>query len=330
MVSAEKSMREYLIEEYGQSLAEAEDTAKAMETPVDIAKREKEEELFSDAEELLRLNILNDEYSKDYIELGNRISAKTAEIEKLYGIEINEYSLQAIRAASERIKGQYGEELLKDEREFSSKMDAIAEETELKSSEMAKECKESLLKLEAQIKELQESSTREFEREQKEYDYNLKRERKNAMEKRASEVREREQQLKCMELDAKEQKTTNLKRLSEINAMKAEVEGIPEQLDKAGEDGALEREKELNREHQFKTELEKKTQEHKVNELQEEYDRLLQKYEALKAETTEISRRLEQCNLESRKLTGETVRYIGGINILNSDTHTHGENTIKK
>ncbi len=330
MVSTEKSTREYLVEEYQLSLVEAEDTAKVMETPVDIAKREKEEELFADAEELLKLNILNDEYSKDYIELGNKISVKTTEIEKLYDIEINEYSLRAIRAASERIKRIYDEELLKDEREFSSKMDAIAVETELKTAEMAEEYKKSLLNLETQIKELQESSAREFEREQKEYDYNLKRERKSAMEKRASEVREREQQLKCMELDAKEQKTASLKRLSEINAMRAAVDGIPEQLEKAGADGALEREKELNKEHQFKTELEKKTQEHKINELQEEYDRLLHKYEALKAETTEISKRLEQCNLESRKLTGETVRYIGGINILNSDAHTHGENTIKK
>ena len=116
MVSTEKSTREYLVEEYQLSLVEAEDTAKAMETPVDIAKREKEEELFADAEELLKLNILNDEYSKDYIELGNKISVKTTEIEKLYDIEINEYSLRAIRAASERIKKVYDEELLKEER----------------------------------------------------------------------------------------------------------------------------------------------------------------------------------------------------------------------
>ena len=78
------------------------------------------------------------------------------------------------------------------------------------------------------------------------------------------------------------------------------------------------------------TELEKKSQEHKILALQNEYDRLLQKYERLSEETAELSNRLAQCNMESRKLTSDTVRYIGGINILHSDRRSNADAALKK
>ncbi|MBQ9438770.1 MAG: hypothetical protein IJU50_10625, partial [Lachnospiraceae bacterium] len=91
-----------------------------------------------------------------------------------------------------------------------------------------------------------------------------------------------------------------------------------------------EREKLLNKANKYQTELDNKTEELKISSLQTDYDRLLKKYEVLEQDTAELSKRLEQCNMESRKLTSDTVRYIGGINILHSDRRSNADAALKK
>ena len=57
---------------------------------------------------------------------------------------------------------------------------------------------------------------------------------------------------------------------------------------------------------------------------------LMKKHTELSDEISDLSSRLDQCNAESRRLTGDTVRYVGGINILNSDARPHGESPEKQ
>ena len=104
--------------------------------------------------------------------------------------------------------------------------------------------------------------------------------------------------------------------------MQEEVEAIPLKIEAAQREGAAEKARLLNKAYQYEAELENKNGELKRASLETEYEHLLKKYEAVKGETAELSKRLEQCNMESRKLTSDTVRFIGGINILNADNRT--------
>ena len=183
--------------------------------------------------------------------------------------------------------------------------------------------------IEEELRLLREKSDKDFEREQLEFDYNLKRERKTMQEKRNEVITEREDALKQREAEARDQKEACEKRLNEIEALEEEVADIPARIEAAKQEGAAEKEKLLNKEFKYRTELENKTEELKISALQGEYDRISEKLAALKEETANLSKRLDQCNMESRKLTSDTVRFIGGINILNSDTHPYAEANVK-
>ncbi|MDE6730252.1 MAG: hypothetical protein K2J71_05700, partial [Oscillospiraceae bacterium] len=82
-------------------------------------------------------------------------------------------------------------------------------------------------------------------------------------------------------------------------------------------------EKELNKDYGYHKMLDEKDNQNKIQELQAELDRFEQKYNALLAEKNELSEKLDQCNAESRRLTSDTVKSIGGINILNADNHPY-------
>ena len=127
------------------------------------------------------------------------------------------------------------------------------------------------------------------------------------------------------EKETKERKEECEKRLEEIELLEEKVEDIPAKVEEAGKEGAREREFLINKANKYQTELSNKTEELRIGSLQTEYDRLLKKYEALEQDAANLSKRLDQCNMESRKLTSDTVRFIGGINILNPDTHQFNE-----
>ncbi len=329
MFEQEKSTRDLLAELYLASLGEIEERIRLMETPAELLKKEEKSRLFKDAKELIGLKILNEDITKEYLGLEESIAEKSAEIKKLYGIEPTENSLSAIRTAFENINKQLEEELIENEAEFKALLEKLKEEAMDKREDVQSKAEEKIGELDEKLKELTEKSKVELEREASEFDYNLRRERKAAKEKREQLVSERKAALKLKEQEARERKEALEARLGEIEALQEEVMGIPDKIEAARKDGAAEREKRLNREHRYREELDNKTEELRMDALQTEYDRLLNKYEALKAETEELSKRLDQCNMESRKLTSDTVRFIGGINILNPDTRQYSDTAPK-
>ena len=325
MFEEEKTTREYLEEAYTTSLKEIEDHIRSMETPADILAKEEKEKLFEKAQELIGLKILNENITKEYLDLEKSIAESSEKIKKLYGISVTENSLSAVRSAFDRINEQIAQELAKNEDDFNKELERIEAEADEKIKGIEEKAEAIIMGLKAELQTVKDKFEVEYEREGAEFEYNLKRERKSAQEKRDEEVSERKAALKLREQETKERKEECEKRLEEIELLEEKVEDIPAKVEEAGKEGAREREFLINKANKYQTELSNKTEELRIGSLQTEYDRLLKKYEALEQDAANLSKRLDQCNMESRKLTSDTVRFIGGINILNPDTHQFNE-----
>ena len=320
----DKSSLDYLKEAYAQALEALQTQAKLTDTPAAAALREARTQTLRLASELLALDILNEEISGEYEALSQRITAKRSELERLYGIAATASSAQAVRDAHAALLIRFQAEFQAGEEGFSGECEALTQQTQAQIDEQTAIAEVKLAELERQTNDLRTGWKQESDREKAEYDYQLKRSRKQAQEERARTVAARAEALAQREQTAQAELDARQARLQTLDAMQAQVDGIPAQLEKAAAAGASQRAKELEREYGHQNALAKKDQEHRLRALNEELERLKEKYAAVVAEKAALAQRLDQVNAESRKLTSDTVRSIGGINILNSDGHAAG------
>ena len=317
---------EYLAKLYADSFEKCVSADKLMETPTDIAKAERKKETARKAEELLKLDILNKESVFEYYYLEEEIRSKTELISKLYGIEADPGSYRALCEARGEYETEYEQAVSEEAANASNAREKILTEYKSQVDETNEAAKKEVLRLEEEIKELQDESDREFEREAAEYEYNLARARKSARDKRAALVADREGELHSRELAAEQEKEECIERIAGIDKMQDEADSIPELLEKARANGAEEEQHILEKSFAYARELDEADQKHRIHAIQTEYDSLKIKYDLLCEEIQDINTRLEQCNAESRKLTSDTVRSIGGINILNSERMLRNDN----
>ena len=318
-----RSAKDYISESYAQELKAIQAKAKLLETPASITEREKIENIFALAEAVLKRDILSEEVTSEYAELLSTIKAKKEELKKLYGIEADADGLQAVRNAQKAVADQFAQELDQSEKEFQDALklakDEAQETLDTKTQENTEQVKEIKQKITETIKTYQQESKREKE----EFDYSLKRARKQEKEEREKAVAERQNALQLKEQEANEAKQTCLDKLAEIDEMKAKVDNIPAELEKAKAEGAAAKEKEVNKDYGYHKWMADKENQTRINELKDEFDALQAKYQILCKEKDTLSAKLDKCNAESRQLTSDTVRSIGGINILNADNHPY-------
>jgi hypothetical protein len=316
-----KSAKEYISEAYTKELTLIQEKARLLETPASIIEKEKTEKTFQMVEALLGREILSEDVTSEYSELLTAIEAKKEELKKLYGIEVSEGALQAVKNAQKSVSEQFTEELQQKEKDFQEELqkaeDKVQEEIDTKTAETD----EKVEAIKKEAKETRAAAEQEAKREKEQYDYDLKRARKQADEERAKVVAEREKALQEKEQAAQEAKQACLDKLAEIEALSVKVEGIPAELESAKAEGAAAKEKELKKDYGYHKWMADKENDTKISELKDELVALQKKYQELCKEKEALSAKLDKVNAESRQLTSDTVKSIGGINILNSDTY---------
>ena len=90
------STREQIAAAYRIAVEEIEEKARLMETPTILAERANQVKKAESVEELLKLSILNEDVTREYMELGQQINERKAGLEKLYGIALSEHSVEAV------------------------------------------------------------------------------------------------------------------------------------------------------------------------------------------------------------------------------------------
>ena len=319
----EKSNRDFITEAYEAAQKEFLEAEKLMETPEDLVRKEQENLELQEAEELLELNILDETVTTRYRMLESEIIGKKELLNKLYGVKVQSESIRIFQKAREELSVSLQEIRDSIEAKHRETMEQREADEAKKEEELLRETENRLGELETEYKELKAASEQEFHREQAEYDYRLKRERKSSKENREAETVKREEALRQQEKEAEDRKKGVETRLAEIAELQKTVEEMPSQIEAARQSGMKKAEALLNKNFEYEQALEEKDQGHRIEALKLQYERLQEKFKNLQEEKAEISRRLEKCNAESRSLTSDTVRSIGGINILNAEARVH-------
>ncbi|MDE5753347.1 MAG: hypothetical protein K2H89_02195 [Oscillospiraceae bacterium] len=319
----------YLSEAYLAQVEIIQAKKKMLETPESIMQEEQTARTLALAEKVVARGILNAETTEQYFEVMRKIEEKKQDVKKFYGIDVDADSLAAIRNAHQVLSQEFFDELADEDSAFQEKLEKDKQDTQDKLVQSEQEIDEKVFEIQQKKKAVEKEYQQSAARENEQYTYDLKRARKQEKEEREKTLAERELALKEKETDANEAKQNCLDKMSEISAMEAKVESIPSLIEQAKQESATAKEKELNKEYGYHKMLEEKDNQNKIQELQAELDRLEQKYDALLAEKEELSEKLDKCNAESRQLTSDTVKSIGGINILNADNHPYN-NTGKK
>ncbi|MBR4319119.1 MAG: hypothetical protein IKI37_07980 [Oscillospiraceae bacterium] len=318
-----RSAKDYISESYAEELKAIHAKARLLETPASITEREKIENTFALAEAVMKRDILSQEVTEEYTELLRLIKAKKEELKKLYGIDADTDGLQAVKNAQKSVSDQFAQELAQKETAFQDEMKQFHDEAQKNLDAKKTETETKLQELSQKTAELLKSYQQESKREKEEFDYNLKRARKQEKEERAKVIADREKALQLREQEANTRKQECLDKLNEIQDMKQKVENIPAELETAKAEGAASKEKEVNKDYGYHKWMADKENQTRINELQDEFNALQKKYQALCQEKDVLSEKLDKCNAESRQLTSDTVRSIGGINILNTDNHPY-------
>lgn len=325
-----KKATDYISEAYEPALKAIQAKAKQMENPSDIIAKEKVDNTIRLADDVINMNILNSETTSEYTELNERIQAKKDEIAKIYGIEIFPESLQAIKNAYIALANDFTEYLDNRTTEFDQQQQQELEDVQAKIKEETDANTVQVNAIYEEISNKVANNKQETQREQAEYAYNLKRSRKQAQEERAKLVEDREKAIQLEEQAVQERKQACLDRLQEIAELQAKVDNIPNLIDQATLEGATQKEKELGKDYGYKSAIAKKDFDNEIASLQNDYDRLQQKYDQVRQEKQVLSNRLDKCYAESRQLATDTVKSTGGINILNSDNRQYNPNGNKK
>ena len=324
-----KDATTYLAEVYLTQMETIQAKAKMLETPESIIQEEQTARTLALAEKVVARGILNAETTDQYFEVMRKIEEKKQDVKKFYGIDVDADSLAAIRNAHQVLSQEFFDELADEDNAFQEKLEKDKQDTQDKLVQSEQEIDEKISEIQQKKKELEQEYRQSATRENEQYTYDLKRARKQEKEEREKVLAEREAALKEKETDANKARQECFEKLDEIAAMESQVERIPALLEQAKQEAAAAKEKELNKDYGYHKMLEEKDNQNKIQELRAELDRLEQKYNALLAEKEVLSEKLDKCNAESRQLTSDTVKSIGGINILNADNHPYN-NTGKK
>lgn len=329
ILNKNKDATAYLSEAYLVELKSIQAKAKMLETPESLIQKEQTAKTLELADKVVARGILNAETTEQYFAVLKKIDEKKQDIQKFYGIEVVTDGLAAIRNAHEKLSEQFNDELTEEDSEFQEKLEKEKQDAQDQLAQSEQETDEKVAAIQQKKQELEKEYRQSAARENEQYTYDLKRARKQETEERKKAISERELAMQEKENEASDAKQQCLDKLHEIAEMEIQVENIPALIEKAKQESATAKEKELNKDYGYHKMLEEKDNQNKINELQAEFDRLEKKYNALLAEKEELSAKLDKCNAQSRELTSDTVRSIGGINILNTDNHPYN-NTGKK
>ncbi|MDE6671053.1 MAG: hypothetical protein K2K16_02540 [Ruminococcus sp.] len=320
-----KSAKEYISESYSAELKAIQEKDKLMETPSSIIEKEKIAHTLALAEEIIKMDILNEETTKEYTELNSKIQDKKDEIRKLYGIEVTKDGLQAVKSAMKTVEDGLSEYLKSNQEDFTKSLDEAMESVKAEIQSAKEDTQKKADTINNEISAMKEADKKETQREKAEYDYNLKRTRKQQSEARDKEITERKKSMSAKEEEVNSRLKTAKDALAEIDDLQKKVDDIENQLNTARAKGADEKSKELGREYGYKTAMAEQESKFQISKLQKEYDRLNEKYKAVLSENASLSAKLDKCNAESRQLATDTVKSTGGINILNTENGQNGK-----
>ncbi|MEE5992895.1 MAG: hypothetical protein V3G42_06600 [Oscillospiraceae bacterium] len=206
--------------------------------------------------------------------------------------------------------------------EQKAKQEADAKESletcETENQEELDDAKEALEQVKADIEEKKQALAESRAVETEQYTYDKTKKQKTEDDAWADDSAKREEAIAEIEKATADLQAEIDSKAQLVAELTAKIDEIPSLIEKAKEEGATAKEKELGKEYGYQTNMAKKQAEVDAQSLQKQIDRLTADYNAVLAEKEAIQVKLDKAYEESNKLYMQTVQSTGGVKILNS------------
>lgn len=261
---------------------------------------------------------LNQEIIEEINALTTAKAMKEDEYQKLCTAEdeLRKFVVMINNSKNERAKLEE-EHTLKEEN-LKAFIDTMTEKIQEINKQKLEQAEQSLKDTEEMIEADKKKITEERAVEEEKYTYEKTRKYLEEDDKWADEVAQREEKIQTVRKDTAALQAEIDAKAEHVKELTAKIGEIPELLEKAKQEAAEVKEKELNKEHGYKKHMAQKDADAAIQSLERQIANIKADYEAVLLEKNAIQDKLDKAYEESNKLYMQTVQSTGGIKILNS------------
>ena len=306
-----KSTKSQILDAYNKAIKKLNEIEAGKDDPVSQKESQMKKETFEAADKIVAMGILNPEITGQYKSLELAIEMKKNELKDLYDLEVEANSLTAMINAHKDMQRELEEEAKENKKAIEAEIKALEAELEAKEEEVENE-----------VTEERERVSKIRQREEEEYQYNLKRKRQLEDDEWEDNKKARESVIASKEEDL----VNKAKELSEKETYIADLEdkvaSISDQVASAYEEGKKEGKAKADKSNAFEVRNLETKHEYEVLNLQNQIDRLEQDLETEKSKNNDLQNKLDDAYTQMRELATNTVQSVGGVKILSNDTAT--------
>ncbi len=309
-----KNTKQEILDALNEALLREKNSAKTKSNPILEEKERKVNEAVQETKKNVDDNVFSENLIKKFKDLELAIATEEEKLKNLYGVEQELSNLTLAVNASKDIITELEDKKKRETIKIEGEIKDLEEEFNRKSKELSKEydLKSQSLKVER-------------ERETEEYEYKIKREReldKNAWE---DEKKIREANLKAKEEEANKLLIDAKEKEKYIADLETKVADIPNLLIKEYEKGKKEVTSELEKEHKYQIELLKKDYQNTIDRQNDKIESLNLEIEKANALNASLQEKMDKAYLELKELATKTVEANGGVKILGSNNQSENK-----
>lgn len=320
-----KSTKVEIMEAYKAAVAKLDAKSAMIDDPAKEAAAKSKVEVVKSADATAKEDVFNPEIIKKYNDLTEAIEIKQLELDELYGIETKANAMAAMinayKEKNEELKENQAAKEAAIEAELGEKRDSLKAEIE----ELKQQKQEVMNSINAEAKAKEDAIKLARSRDEEEYTYNLKRNRKAANDKWEDEKAAREKVLELRETAALEKETELNEKADYIKELEAKVEEIPALIAAAKEEGINKGKADADKSNAFEVRALKKDAEYQKQLMEDKNERLAEDLANTRAEKVELQQKLDDAYAQMRELAAKTVESTGGVKILNGQTQQNNK-----
>ncbi|MDE5738208.1 MAG: hypothetical protein K2H93_07580, partial [Oscillospiraceae bacterium] len=259
------------------------------------------------------LSYLNQEIIEEIQALDTAKKMKEQEYQTLCAVEaelkkfaemINKFKNQHATQEESHVQQEENQKLL---------IASLTEKVEETNSKKIEDAETALQDTEEKIEADKKKIADERAIEEEKYTYEITRKYLEEDDKWSDETALREEAIQAVKKETTALQAEIDAKAEHVAELTAKIEGIPTLLEKAGQEAAEAKEKEVNKEHGYKKHMAQKDADASIQSLERQIAHVKADYESALAEKNAIQDKLDKAYEESNKLYMQTVQSTGGI-----------------
>lgn len=318
----EKNTKAEILAAYNAAIEKLDAQDHMKDDPVAQKAVEEQKRVVASAEDIIEKGILNEEITQQYKDLQLSIVKMKDELQNLYGIEVRANSFVALvnsyKDKAVQLENEYKELKAEAIKDLEDKKNKLYDEIEA----LEEEKKNTLLSIKNDSDVLKAELTKERKREEEEYTYALRRNRKQDNDAWEDEKAEREKELAAKEKEVEDRLNYMRELEGKVQLMGDQINCLQLDIETARTEGYDKGKADANKSNAFEVRELKTKNEYEQKALQDRITHLEESLENALASNEVLQDKLDSAYAQMKELASKTVKSSGGVKILDRDNNT--------